>query len=71
MEVFNSGTLPLKENVEKFFSPFYTTKPEGSGFGVPISALAARKNFGRFTIEPAEEGTKVVLTLPASLHGTE
>jgi signal transduction histidine kinase len=66
VEIFNSGMPPKKEHVEKFFSPFFTTKPEGSGFGVPISSLAARKNFGKFAIEPAEGGTRVVVTLPAS-----
>jgi signal transduction histidine kinase len=67
VEIFNSGAPPKKENVEKFFSPFYTTKAEGSGFGVPISALAARKNFGNFIIEPADDGTRVIVTLPASI----
>lgn len=69
VEIFNSGTPPKAEVVEKFFSPFFTTKSEGSGFGVPISSLAARKNFGRFVIEPVEDGTRVIVTLPAPLHG--
>lgn len=68
VEIFNTGTPPQKEKVEKFYSPFYTTKPEGSGFGVPISSLAARKNFGIFAIEPAEDGTRVVITLPAPIR---
>jgi signal transduction histidine kinase len=68
IEIFNSGTPPKKENVEKFFSPFFTTKPAGSGFGLPISSLAARKNFGKLLIEPVENGTRVILTLPAALH---
>jgi len=65
-EIFNSGVPPKVEAIEKFFSPFYSTKPRGSGFGVPISALAAKKNFGSFAIEPVPEaGTKVRVSLPA------
>ncbi|MGD2080820.1 MAG: protoglobin domain-containing protein [Nitrospirota bacterium] len=67
IEIFNTGTPPKPEAVEKFFSPFYSTKAEGSGFGVPIATLAAKKNFGTLAIVPAgAEGTTVKVTLPAA-----
>lgn len=67
IEFFNTGTPPKPEAIEKFYSPFYSTKAEGSGFGVPIAVLAAKKNFGTFEILPAgDEGTSVKVTLPAA-----
>jgi signal transduction histidine kinase len=54
-----------EDDLGKLFSPFYTTKAEGTGFGLPIAAEAARNNLGRIRLEPAKgEGTRVVLTLP-------
>jgi signal transduction histidine kinase len=68
IEIFNTGTPPKPEAIEKFFSPFYSTKAEGSGFGVPIAALAAKKNFGTLAIVPAGAGgTTVKVTLPAAV----
>lgn len=69
IEIFNTGTPPKPEAIEKFYSPFYSTKAEGSGFGVPIALLAAKKNFGTLTIVPAgKEGTTVKVTLPAAMQ---
>jgi signal transduction histidine kinase len=65
VEIFNSG-LPVKtENTKKLFSPFYSTKPEGTGFGLAIARQAVRNNMGVIRIEPVQgEGTKVTLFLP-------
>ena len=65
VEIFNSGTPLEAEDMEKFFSPFYSTKPEGTGFGLPIARQAVRNNMGGIRIEPVkDEGTRVVLILP-------
>lgn len=65
IEIFNTGT-PLKlEDMKKFMSPFYSTKPGGSGFGLPIVRLALRKNYGNLLLQPVPgQGTKVVISLP-------
>ncbi|MBI5057291.1 MAG: hypothetical protein HZB61_11825 [Nitrospirae bacterium] len=64
IEIFNTGIPPGPEEMEKIFSPFYSTKPLGTGFGLAIAKLALRKNYGSMTIEPVpEEGTKVIMTL--------
>ncbi|MBI4687812.1 MAG: hypothetical protein HY756_08555 [Nitrospirae bacterium] len=65
IEIFNTVT-PLKlEDMEKLMSPFYSTKPGGSGFGLPIARLALRKNYGSLSLEPvAGQGTRVVISLP-------
>ena len=65
VEIFNTGTPLAVEDKERLFSPFYSTKPGGSGFGLSIARLAARNNLGRLRLEPAEgEGTRAVVTLP-------
>jgi nitrogen-specific signal transduction histidine kinase len=65
VEIFNTG-VPLEvEDREQLFSPFYSTKSGGSGFGLSIARQAVRNNLGRLQIEPVEgEGTRAVLTLP-------
>ncbi len=64
IEIFNSGAPPSEEN-ERLFTPFFSTKPEGTGFGLPIARLVARKHHGALAIqsEPGE-GTRVIVTLP-------
>ncbi len=65
VEIFNSGTSLDAEDMEKFFSPFYSTKPEGTGFGLAIARQAARNNMGFIRLEPVkDEGTRAVLFLP-------
>ena len=64
VEVFNSGEAINLANISDIFSPFYSTKPKGSGLGLSIARLALRKNFGEIDFEPIpQEGTKVYLTL--------
>ncbi len=65
VEMFNTG-VPLEvEDMEQLFSPFYSTKPGGSGFGLSIARQAVRNNLGRLSLEPVEgEGTMAVVILP-------
>lgn len=64
VEVFNNGEVINLTNISDVFSPFYSTKPKGSGLGLSIARLALRKNFGEMDIEPIpQEGTRVSLTL--------
>jgi signal transduction histidine kinase len=65
IEIFNSGTPPKEEDIDKLFSPFYSTKATGTGFGLPFARLAVRKNYGHIALEPVtEKGTRVTITLP-------
>ncbi len=65
IEIFNTGIPPQKEQVGRFFSPFYSTKLSGTGFGLPIAHLVARRHHGRLSLEPVEgEGVRAVVTLP-------
>lgn len=65
IEIFNTGTPPKEEDIEKLFSPFFSTKTFGTGFGLSISRLVAKKNYGKLSLEPVQgKGTKVIIILP-------
>lgn len=65
IEIFNSGISPRIEDLDKLFTPFFSTKPLGSGFGLPIALMVSRKNYSKIFIEPVEgKGTKVIIILP-------
>ena len=52
---------------EQVFEPFFTTKARGGGLGLAIAKRTAEIHGGRLTLEcPAEGGTAMTLTLPAS-----
>jgi signal transduction histidine kinase len=65
IEIFNSGAPPGEE-IAKLFSPFFSTKVTGTGFGLPIARLVARKHHGTLSMRPGEkqEGTSVTISLP-------
>ena len=65
IEIFNSGTPPGEE-IEKLFSPFFSTKATGTGFGLPIARLVVKKHHGTLSMRPGEkqEGTSVTISLP-------
>ena len=66
-EIFNTGLPPKDEDMEKIFTPFFSTKNSGSGFGLPIAKLAVRKNHGKLAFIPVPgEGVKVLVVLPAA-----
>ena len=69
IEIFNSGASPTEE-AEKLFTPFFSTKPTGTGFGLPIARLVARKLHGSLSIqgEPGN-GTRVIVSLPNPARG--
>lgn len=67
IQIFNSGTPPAPEEIDQFFSPFYSTKRSGTGFGLPIARVIARKHFGSLVMEPVPgEGARVTVSLRAS-----
>ncbi len=64
IEIFNTGEPP-EENLDQLFSPFFSTKLKGTGFGLPIAQVIARKHLGRIEFKPVPgEGTSVIVNLP-------
>jgi signal transduction histidine kinase len=65
LEIFNTGTPPKPEELDNLFVPFFSSKPYGTGFGLPIAQLTARKNFGDITLQAVPgHGTKCIVRLP-------
>lgn len=61
----NGGGL-TGEAAEKFFEPFYTTKNEGMGLGIPIARSIVEQHGGRLVVvNTPDRGLKVSLCLPA------
>lgn len=62
--IFNTGEVP-REKAENLFSPFFSTKLKGTGFGLPIAQVVVRKHLGRLEIKPFPgKGTSVIVSLP-------
>jgi len=55
--------------LEKVFSPLYTSKTEGSGFGLSVCRQIAKKYNGNITIESeVNKGTLVTVSFPVKNH---
>jgi signal transduction histidine kinase len=65
IEIFNNGTPPSNEDMENLFVPFYSSKPLGTGFGLSIAELAARRSLGDLYLEAVpNQGTRCLIKLP-------
>ncbi len=66
VEITDTGVGISKENLERIFTPFFSTKKDGTGLGLSICRQLMLKNNGEIDIMSEEgKGTTVVLTLPA------
>jgi signal transduction histidine kinase len=71
IEFEDSGSGMNKEQTEKIFEPFYTTKPvgEGSGMGMSISYKVIQNHQGTITIESeVGKGTTFKIRLPIKMN---
>jgi signal transduction histidine kinase len=68
--VFEDNGCGIPENrMDKLFTAFYTTKPTGTGLGLPIAAKMLAKMNGTIAISSKENvGTTVTVSIP---EGTE
>ncbi len=66
IEVRDTGPGIAAEETEKVILPFYSTKPGGTGLGLPLVARVVAAHEGTLEIESAQgKGTTVRITLPA------
>lgn len=63
--VEDNGTPIPAEISERIFTPFFTTKPAGSGIGLSLSRRLVIGNRGTLTLSPEADTTKFVMTLPS------
>jgi signal transduction histidine kinase len=65
VKVSDTGTGIPEENLEKIFSPFFTTKAEGNGFGLSEVHKVIQAHGGTIdVISKAGKGTTFTITLP-------
>lgn len=66
IEITDSGQGINEEELVKIFDPFYTTKTEGTGLGLPVSHSIIKSHHGSLNIETkAGVGSRVVLFFPS------
>lgn len=65
VEIKDNGEGIPKENLEKIFSPFYTTKKKGSGLGLFLAYQIIAKHGGAIFVESElKKGTRFQVHLP-------
>lgn len=67
VEITDNGCGIAAKDMEKIFTPFYTTKKSGSGLGMALSLKIAREQGGYLNIKSTEgSGTRVKVLLPVA-----
>ncbi len=65
VEVIDTGPGMPAEVVERIFQAYYTTKPGGTGLGLPTALRIVREHEGSISVDSAVgRGTRFVITLP-------
>ncbi len=64
MQVTDTGPGIPAETLKNIFEPFYTTKPHGTGLGLPIALGIMRENRGHLLVRSAPGGTTFEVYLP-------
>lgn len=65
IEIADTGVGIPKEQIKQIFQPFFTTKEQGTGFGLAITYGIIREHNGRIDVESVEgEGTTFRIFLP-------
>jgi PAS domain S-box-containing protein len=71
ISVIDTGVGIPKENLERIFSHGFTTRPDGHGFGLHSSALAAKEMGGTLHAESAGPGQGATFTLALPVESRE
>jgi two-component system sensor histidine kinase PilS (NtrC family) len=59
----DSGVGLAKEDIEKIFDPFYTTKEKGTGLGLSIAQRIAEEHNGKITVKSDGVGTGAIFSV--------
>ncbi len=72
IEISDSGCGIGADLKEKVFEPYFTTKHDGTGLGLAMSAKIIADHAGSVVIESEEaRGTTVIVELPAPVHSAD
>jgi hypothetical protein len=64
-EIEDTGCGINEENLQKLYIPFFTTKPKGSGLGLPVSKKIIADHSGYIEVKSElDKGTKFAVYLP-------
>jgi two-component system, NtrC family, nitrogen regulation sensor histidine kinase NtrY len=70
IEVSDTGSGLSKEECERLFTPYYTTKEHGTGLGLAIVQSVVSDHQGRITVKSTPgQGTSFVIELPKRHEG--
>jgi signal transduction histidine kinase len=65
VEVIDTGPGMPSEVAQKIFQAYYTTKPGGTGLGLPTAQRIIREHEGQITLDTAlGRGSRFVIHLP-------
>lgn len=68
VEIADTGTGIDRTELNKIFEPFYTTKKDGSGLGLPVVQQVIETHGGSIDIDSQKgKGSKIILFLSANL----
>ncbi|MEW6350882.1 MAG: PAS domain S-box protein [Thermodesulfobacteriota bacterium] len=64
MKIRNPGTPIPQEDIQKLFSPFFTTKDYGTGIGLTLCKKIVEDHAGSISVQSDDEGTVFTVWLP-------
>jgi signal transduction histidine kinase len=65
MVVEDEGAGIPKENLDRIFQPFFTTKPQGTGLGLAITHQIVKDHGGKIRVESTlGNGTRFIMSFP-------
>jgi two-component system cell cycle sensor histidine kinase/response regulator CckA len=65
VSIWDSGKGIPHENKSRVFDPFFTTRTDGRGLGLPLAYAAVRQHGGHITVDSETAGTTVSIYLPS------
>ena len=72
LEITDTGSGIADDQIKKIFEPFYTTKEQGLGLGMPYAKKIIEEHGGSVSLTTKSgEGTTVRITLPANMEDVE
>lgn len=71
VKIIDNGVGIEEENLKKMESPFFSTKPNGTGLGVYLSREIVKAHEGKMHFESSKKGTIVTLLFPKNFKNND